>query len=162
MEPKTVTVEDYLESLRDERGWTWRDVCRKAGISNGTLSKIREKGSDGAGRAYVTRLENALEIPPGTIERVTREGNPAPPEGEANPETELERGPSKHLKKGEVLYTQPSADGVKYRLEISPGYGVTYIWSKPQEISSVAVILRAMAKVAREVGEVFETEAHGL
>lgn len=149
---ESMTVGAYLDALRAQRGWTWREVCQKATVSNGTLAKIRENGSDGAKREYVARVEQALKIPPGTIERLTR-GEPIP---DHTLETPIERGPSPNLKLGEVLYAEETDDGIKYRLEVAPGYGAVYIWSAPQKTSRVAHVLRAMTKVVKEVGELIE------
>lgn len=155
---ESLTVGSFLDGLREQRGWTWREVCRRAQIANGTLAKIREQGSKGAQKAYITRVERAFGLKLGTIDALTQ-GRPLPEDAfdtEHEGDVELERGPSDNLSLGEVLYMEETDEGIKYRLEVAPGYGAIYIWPSEQKIGHVISKLRAMARVVKEVGGAIE------
>lgn len=58
---------DLLRDLRKQKGWTQAQLAEKAGIVQGTYSRIERGESVSSQAATMHALERALELAPGTL-----------------------------------------------------------------------------------------------
>lgn len=58
---------DLLRDLRKQKGWTQAQLAERAGIVQGTYSRIERGESVSSQAATMHALERALEIAPGTL-----------------------------------------------------------------------------------------------
>ena len=58
------TLGDYIAHLRVEKGWTMRELARKAGLSLGAIQKIENGSTLAPGIDAIIAIGQALRVPP--------------------------------------------------------------------------------------------------
>jgi transcriptional regulator with XRE-family HTH domain len=59
---------DWLQKEMDQRGWSFSDLARAAGVSRGTIGNV-VRGERAAGRRLATAIAKAFDYPPETVFR---------------------------------------------------------------------------------------------
>lgn len=70
-------LDEYLESRRLDLGLTWREVAERAGISYEALRALRT-GPGGTSARTLRKVDAALQLEPGSIQRVLAGGDAVP------------------------------------------------------------------------------------
>lgn len=99
-------------------------------------------------------IEKALGMPIGSIRAFQKNGTLPD-----IPDTTVERRiEASMLEKGEKLYEVTTEYGVKYRLEISAGYGASYTWPSPRPLHEIIPHLRKLSALVATAGGLIDTE----